>query len=45
MKALDYDWVFEGDNCEKLLVLLVKHGKNSLFRTTAVKAFIEYLWN
>jgi len=32
VRALDFDWIFDEDNCKNLLELLVKDGAKRLFK-------------
>jgi hypothetical protein len=44
LNAVDFNWIFEGKNCENLLGMLVKNGNKSLFKNKAIKTFINLLW-
>jgi hypothetical protein len=41
---MPFDWVFQNNNCENLILYLVNHGDSSLFKTRVIKTFINLLW-
>lgn len=45
VSAISFDWVFDGDNCQNLILYLVNHGDSSLFKTKSIKTFILLLWD
>lgn len=44
VQLIDLDWIFDGDNVENLLKILLKEGKISVFKTKAIRSYIELLW-
>lgn len=44
INAVSFDWVFDGNNCENLILYLVNHGDSTLFKTKSIKIYIMLLW-
>lgn len=45
LEAIDFDWIFEDDNCKNLLELLVKFGEKKLYKMESFRIFIELMWS
>jgi hypothetical protein len=45
VEACEFDWLFEGDNVETLITILVKSANPEVLTTQTIKMFIEYMWD
>jgi hypothetical protein len=44
VEACEFDWLFEGDNVETLITILVKSANPEVLTTKTIKMFIKYMW-
>jgi len=44
VEACEFDWLFEGDNVETLITILVKTANPEVLTTKTIKMFIKYMW-
>lgn len=44
VQLIDLDWIFESDNVENLLKVLLFEGQISVFKTKAIRSYVELLW-
>lgn len=44
VSIINFEWIFEDNNAEVFLNLLVNMAKKSVFKHKSVKAFINILW-
>ena len=45
VEAIDFDWVFEGNNCKTLIKLLAMKSESKLLATKSVRSFIMLMWH
>ena len=44
VEAIDFDWIFLGENAESFLKLLTQQNQGRLFIQNSIRIFIELLW-
>lgn len=44
ISVINFDWIFEGNNCEQFVNLLVDKAKFKVFKQKSVRSFINLLW-
>lgn len=44
VSIINFDWIFEDENCRHFLFLLVSHAKFAVFKQKSVKTFVDFLW-
>ena len=42
--VLDFNWIFEKNNAESLIILLSEYGTGDLLVTKSFKMLIDFLW-
>lgn len=45
IEALDFDWVFSGDNAKILLSVLASDANNQALTKSSIKTFVELMWS
>ena len=45
VEAIDFDWVFEGNNCKTLIKLLANKSDSKMLATKSIRSFIMLMWN
>lgn len=45
IEALDFDWVFHGDNAKILLSVLATDANNQALTKSSIKTFVELMWS
>lgn len=44
-KVLDFNWVFTGDNAERLVKILAKTENDQIFATEQIRVFVDFMWD
>lgn len=44
IEAIDFDWIFYGDNAERLIGLLAEDAVDSVFTKKSIRMFISIMW-
>lgn len=44
LEALDFDWLFDGDNAQTLLRLLATEANNQCLTKKSIKIFVDLMW-
>jgi len=44
VQSLDFDWIFEGDNTERLIELLHREANDEVFNQFSIQVFLDLLW-
>ena len=45
IEALEFNWIFEGNNAADLIRLLAGLKSNTVFTKKSIKMFIDFMWN
>lgn len=45
IQALDFDWLFEGENAKSLLTLLSTEANNACLTKKSIKTFVDLMWS
>jgi len=43
-EAIDFDWMFEGDNMANMIKMLTKQNNPSLYVSKSINVFIDLIW-
>ena len=44
IEALDFDWLFQNDNCKTLLEVLANDANSIVLTRHSIKVFVELMW-
>lgn len=45
IEAVDFDWIFKGDNARSFIFLLSEQSRSKLFIQKTIRVFIELMWS
>ena len=44
IEAVDFDWIFEGDNAKQFIMLLANNARSKIYIQKSVRVFISLIW-
>jgi hypothetical protein len=45
VEAIDFDWIFEGDNAKEFIMLLAYEARSKIYIQKSVRVFIKLIWD